>query len=72
MIKHDTFNNQVSSRLTQNGPIFIIAIYMFAFFVFSSKLFRSFLQIVKQRTQKTSKIGFKNYRNNSKTLSEKG
>ena len=48
LIKHSTFNNQVSNRLTQKGSIIImiqnwsLAIHMYAFFMFSSKLFFGF------------------------------
>ena len=44
MIKHDTFNDKFSSRLTQNGSIIImisnwsLAIQIYVFFPFQSKL----------------------------------
>ena len=59
LIKHDTFNNQVSSRLTQNwfktGPWHYICM---PFLYSHPHCFWVFLQIVKQQIGKTSKIGY--------------
>ena len=63
MIKHDTFNDKFSSRLTQsnnhNDFKLVLSYTHVCLFSISIQIsFGSFLQIVKQQTVSTCKIGY--------------
>ena len=64
MIKHDTFNDKFSSRLTQNGSIIImisnwsLATYLCLFSISIQISFGYVLKIVKQQTVNTCKVGY--------------